>query len=383
MTHGMNAIEILTADRDEWKRRALEAVEKKRRGSDYAGERIAEMEKQLAHVGAFAAGMSLSDFQAVRGLAPRLLEILNGSPASVSVAPVPCTHAYDLVYRCRHCGEPEPRHCLPAVPRREAYDPKERLGFTPEQLAEISALPPVAPEPVIDADTAAWMNAPMGPQRPSEARTRTCENPSTCREGTVFRLVGDGIETRFCVTCDQRYETRAVEKPRPNEVRKCVFRGCPNAVGPGEAGCESCIVLFRAELQKVQDAEHEDDTPPATTGAGPWAPPPLAGPNAAWLACDTCGWRHDDGECPPLEKHRSWEQRAREAERVIAELGRSRTDNPPLALTELRTELGKRAKPWCSSRTWEAGHREGLESAIKIVERCTETARPETKGTDK
>lgn len=53
-------------------------------------------------------------------------------------------------------------------------------------------------------------------QRSEEAKLRTCENPSTCREGTVFRLVGDGVEARFCVKCDQRYETRAVETPRPN-----------------------------------------------------------------------------------------------------------------------------------------------------------------------
>ena len=37
-------------------------------------------------------------------------------------------------------------------------------------------------------------------------------------------------------------------------------------------------------------------------------------------ACDTCGWRHD-GECPPRERWRSWEQRAREAEEVIATMG--------------------------------------------------------------
>ena len=37
--------------------------------------------------------------------------------------------------------------------------------------------------------------------------------------------------------------------------------------------------------------------------------------------CDTCGWRHD-GECPPRERWRSWELRAREAEQVIADLAR-------------------------------------------------------------
>ena len=36
-------------------------------------------------------------------------------------------------------------------------------------------------------------------------------------------------------------------------------------------------------------------------------------------ACDTCGWRHTD-DCPPRDRWRSWEQRAIEAERVIAEM---------------------------------------------------------------
>lgn len=37
--------------------------------------------------------------------------------------------------------------------------------------------------------------------------------------------------------------------------------------------------------------------------------------------CDQCGWCHHGEEHPPRERWRTWEQRAREAERVIVEMG--------------------------------------------------------------
>ena len=40
---------------------------------------------------------------------------------------------------------------------------------------------------------------------------RPCANPTYCKEPTEFRLVGPGIETKFCVTCNQQFQTRAVE----------------------------------------------------------------------------------------------------------------------------------------------------------------------------
>lgn len=45
------------------------------------------------------------------------------------------------------------------------------------------------------------------------------------------------------------------------------------------------------------------------------------------------------------------------------------------ALEALRAKLESRAKPWCSSRTWEDAWREGMRDAIAIVEACSETAR--------
>lgn len=43
-------------------------------------------------------------------------------------------------------------------------------------------------------------------------------------------------------------------------------------------------------------------------------------------ACDECGWIHSGAEHPPRESWRSWEQRAREAEAVIAEMGAQRRE---------------------------------------------------------
>lgn len=46
-------------------------------------------------------------------------------------------------------------------------------------------------------------------------------------------------------------------------------------------------------------------------------------------ACDECGWVHT-GEHPPRERWRTWEQRAREAERVIAEMNVQRMGDAPV-----------------------------------------------------
>ena len=66
-------------------------------------------------------------------------------------------------------------------------------------------------------------------------------------------------------------------------------------------------------------------------------------------------------------------ERATKAEARVAKLEAQCTESP---LKALRAELEWREKPWCSSRAWEEAYREGLRTAIRIVEeQCAETVR--------
>lgn len=116
-------------------------------------------------------------------------------------------HTFDG-YRCA-----DPTH--KDAPRRERGQTSE----AEPQDAEPERLASQRPDDrrVLGAvDTSTPGEAPRSPalSGPNASEAGSCPGgvfPSQCKEPTEFRLVGVGIEAKFCTTCNVRFQTRAVE----------------------------------------------------------------------------------------------------------------------------------------------------------------------------
>ncbi len=102
-------------------------------------------------------------------------------------------------------------------------------------------------------DDAADVLIGLTPQRSDYPRPREYRNPS-CLFLTVkaaLSLLQTTDPRTANAAFDSVYEMERIGL-RSDESRLCIFRGCDNTVGPGEAGCASCVTRFRISLNEVR-----------------------------------------------------------------------------------------------------------------------------------